>query len=101
MSYQIIEVVDFGFGNGPHTKNVINVYFPKKWFMWLVASQKLFLNLSHEYDCKSYRHFCSHSYCKCLSLKFKDFPLRISLVKFPKNVVGIGGFLEQKWLLSS
>ena len=38
MSYQIIEVVDFGFGNGPHTKNVINVYFPKKWFMWLVAS---------------------------------------------------------------
>ena len=31
---KIIEVVDFGFGNGAHTKNVINVSFPNKWFMW-------------------------------------------------------------------
>ena len=38
MSYKNYWSCWFGFGNGPHTKNVINVYFPKKWFMWLVAS---------------------------------------------------------------
>ena len=35
------EVVAFGFRNGPHNhtqKNVINVSFPEKRFMWLVAS---------------------------------------------------------------
>ena len=42
--------------------------------MWLAASQQLFLNMSHEYDCKikSYRHFCSHRFAsacrQCMSL---------------------------------
>ena len=35
------------------------------------------------------------SVCKeCLSLNFKDFSLRISLIRSPKNVVGIGGIFK-------
>ena len=35
------------------------------------------------------------SVCKeCLSLNFKDFSLRINLIRSPKNVVGIGGIFK-------